>query len=251
MFGDNGLAYQQSAFFSVINNSINWVHEKKTNLTGYFNLKRENEDLQEENRKLKGLTNESFRQVEGDFILKKDTVFNIQYRYQTADVIQGSLHQSNNYFTINRGESDGIVNGMGVISSKGIVGKIVGISDHYSIIECVIANSFTTSVVLSRTGHFGLLQWNGDHQETKLLDIVKNAPLKIGDVAYTREGSTIFPPNIPVGQVSELNVLEGEKFYDITLQLHTDFSKLKKVYVISNLYRNELDQLQSDYYIDE
>ena len=251
MFSNRGLAYQQSAFFSYINNSINWVNEKKTNLTGYFGLKKENEILQKENGRLLSESDVSFRKIEGDFVLKKDTLYNIQYRYQVAKIINGTLYQSNNYFTINRGKEDGIVLGMGVISNSGVVGKIASVSDHYSVIEAIIANSFTTGVVLPRTGHFGLIQWNGNPNETKLLDIVKNAPLEVGDQVYTREGSTIFPPNIPLGEIKELQSTEGEKFFDITLTLKTDFSSLSHVYVISNIYTEELKELQSGFYFNE
>lgn len=218
---------------------------------GYFHLKEENDLLQAENKRLLSETNDSFRKLEGDFILKEDTVFKIQYKFQIAEVIHGTLYQSNNYFTLNRGLENGVQIGMGVISKNGIVGKIAAVSNHYSIVESIIAKSFTTSAVLPRTGYFGLLQWNGNPNETKLIDIVKNAPLEIGDQAYTREGSTIFPPNIPIGEISEITSHDGEKFYDITLTLKTDFTRLKRVYIISNIYSEELKELQSKFYKDE
>lgn len=251
MFSDRGLSYQQSAFFSSINNAINWINEKKTNLTQYFELKYENDILMDENSRLLSQSDHSLRNIEGGFILKKDTLYNIQYKFQVAKVINGTLYQSNNYFTLNRGRENGIKEGMGVISNNGIVGKIAAVSDHYAIVESIIANSFTTSVVIPRTGHFGLLQWNGNPEETNLRDIVKNAPLEIGDQVYTREGSTIFPPNIPVGEIKDLTAPEGEQFYEITLNLNTDFASLSNVYVISNIYSDELKDLQSGFYFDE
>lgn len=247
IFSNRGLSYQQNAFFSFSNDAIAWVNSKTTGISNYFSLEEENARLAEENTRLRENQGNSFRALEGNMFIKNDTIWKRQYRFLTAEVINGTLYQDKNYFTINRGSEDGVINKRGVISSDGIVGRIVAVSDHYSIVETVISETFSTGAYIPRTGHLGFLKWNKDPQFTNLTEVVVSAPIAIGDLVMSQEGSGYFPPDTPIGEIVELEENEGEPYYDITLQLKTNFSNLKRVYVVSNEYQEELMDLQEDH----
>ncbi|NND77324.1 MAG: rod shape-determining protein MreC [Flavobacteriales bacterium] len=240
------MSYQQNAFFSLSNNAIAWINKKTNGITEYFDLQDENERLAEENRKLKESQGSSFKAIEGDLYLKNDTVWKRQYRFLTANVISGTLFQDKNYFTLDRGSEDGVFNKRGVISADGIVGRIVAVSEHYSIVESVISETFSTGAYIPRTGHLGFLKWNKDPEYTLLTEVVVSAPIAIGDQVMSKDGSGYFPPDTPIGEVVEIEENEGEPYYNIKLKLKTDFTKLKRVYIVSNEYQEELMHLQKE-----
>lgn len=246
VFSNNGMSYQQNAFFSLSNNGIAWFNKKTNSFTEYFDLRDENDKLAEENKRLRESQGSSFKAIEGDLFLKNDTVWKRQYRFLTANVISGTLYQDKNYFTLDRGSEDGVVNKRGVISADGIVGRVVAVSDHYSVVESVISETFSTGAYIPRTGHLGFLKWNKDPEFTELTEVVVSAPIAIGDQVMSKDGSGYFPPDTPIGEIAELEENEGEPYYDITLKLKTDFTKLKRVYIVSNEYQEELIELQNE-----
>lgn len=248
IFSNKGISYQQNAIFSVANNSIAGINKRTSAIKDFFSLREQNDMLQEENRILLEGKKSAFRKIEGDFVILEDSIWKRQYRLLSATVINGTLYQDKNYFTINKGSEDGVSKKRGVICSTGIVGRVVAVSKHYSVIETVISETFSTGAYVKRTGNLGYLKWDKDPASTKLTEVVATAPIAIGDLVYSKEGSGYFPPDTKVGEIIDLIEKEGEAYYDIEIKLSTDFSTLTKVYVVTNEFQEELDDLQEEYY---
>ena len=51
-----------------------------------------------------------------------------------ARVIDNSVRKDDNYITIDKGRSDGVVQGMGVFDSRGVVGVVNMAGSHYSVV---------------------------------------------------------------------------------------------------------------------
>ena len=56
--------------------------------------------------------------------------------------------------------------------------------------------------------------------------------------------NSVFPENILVGIVDELNLEEHMTFYEAKVKLATDFTSLYHVFVIKDLLKEEKDSLQ-------
>ncbi len=248
IFSNKGISYQQNAIFSIANNSIAAINKRTSSVREFFSLREQNEILQEQNRMLLEGKKSAFRKIEGDFVILEDTIWKRQYRLLSAKVINGTLYQDKNYFTINKGSEDGVSQKKGVICDAGIVGRVVAVSDHYSVIETVISETFSTGAYVKRTGNLGYLKWDKDPGFTKMTEVVATAPIAIGDLVYSKEGSGYFPPDTKIGEISDLIEKKGEAYYDIKIKLSTNFSKLTKVYVVTNEFQEELEALQGDYY---
>ena len=65
-----------------------------------------------------------------------------------------------------------------------------------------------------------------------------------GDTLVTSGFSAVFPEGIMIGTISNFDLNEGNNFYNIEVQLSTDFLSLNHVYVISNLYKEEQSNLE-------
>ena len=234
-------SYHQSKFF----NSANWlsgtVYETSHGIATYFDLSSENRKLLEENRMLR---NQLINSQTKDSIAL-DTA-NINYTIQTARVIKNSYANPNNYITIDKGENQGIRQDMGVITSRGILGIIEHTTGNYASIQSLLNSKSTINAKIKNTDYFGSLVWDGkSFRNVQLEDIPRQVPLTIGDTIVTGAMSSIFPENIPIGTIRKYDLNESRSFYSIDVELFNDMTNLKHVYIIQNVNREEIQELEA------
>lgn len=244
--------YQKLSVISSANAVSGEVYTQKSNVTQYFNLVDENRKLAEENAVLKTKMKDSYLAVYSSYYKINDTLYKQQYEYRTANAINTTTNLQHNFITLDKGSLHGITADMGVLSPQGLVGVVVDVSNYFSTVLPIINTRFTSPVEIKRTGHFGLLKWNGtDIATAKIEDIANHALIVAGDTVITRESSGFYPAGKNVGVVEEVNQPEGSNYLDLTIKLTTDFSSLKKVYVVSNLLKQEKDILEEVMMEDE
>ncbi len=245
LFSNN--QYQQSSFLSATNSFSGNIYERYSNLTDYLSLKEINEDLAEENSRLKSAESKSMYRVFGPNFYIDDTLYQSQYHYSAARIIKHSVNKQNNYISIDIGSNNGVEAGMGVIGPNGVIGVVKNVSHHYSIVLSVLHRDSKTSVRLAKNDYFGSLSWNGkDYRYGQLSEIPNHVKLNIGDQVVSSGFSSTFPPGVQIGEITEFSKPEGENFYSISIAFSTDFKRLSKVYVIKNLFKKELKQLEAE-----
>jgi rod shape-determining protein MreC len=175
-----------------------------------------------------------------------DTVYKKQYEYIAARVINNSVNKGNNYLTINRGTEQGIDKGMGVICSKGIVGKVVFVSAHFALVQSLLHKESQFSAMLADNKEIGYIAWGEDMDPQKgvLKDVSNNAQPKLGEWVVT-SGYSLFPEGIPIGKISSLHIKGGGYSLNMEVTLSVDFSKLEYVDVVDNKFGNEQDALEA------
>lgn len=224
----------------------------RNDVTKHFNLSRTNKRLQWENRYLRQQLKGSLYLENKGVISINDTIFRQQYQYIPATVINNTFDKRDNYMTIDIGKNHGIKRGMGVFSSKGVVGIVHIVSDNYAVVKTVLTKNINIDVMLEKSGAFGLLKWNGlDAEQVSITGISNDIRVKKWSKVVTRGGSGIFPRGIPVGKVYKRSYIEGKPLWDISVYLAEDFRTIQHVYVIKNLLQEELDELQEQIPEDE
>jgi len=232
--------YNQSKFNSISNNVTNIIFEKYSLVENYFNLKNKNEKLVKENL---DLINRLFSKEE---IINDSTVTNSSYIFSSAKIITNNFSHSKNYLIIDKGLNDGINKEMGVISSYGIIGIIIDVSENYSKVMSILNLNSKINAKIKNSFHFGTLQWNGENPSIlNLNDVPKIAKIKIGDSIVSGGMSAIFPENLPIGIISKIDLKNSENYYSIEILINNDMTSLKNVYVINNLNRDEINNLKS------
>jgi rod shape-determining protein MreC len=257
----NSNYFHKSKFIIFSNGITNYTNEVFENINWYFELKKINSSLVEENLILK---NQLEKFIEKSSI---DSLENVAFQYQNAKVISNNLSSIKNNLVINKGIKHGLKNEMGVISSTGIVGIINRTSKNYSSVMSVLNTETKINAKVKRTSHFGTLEWNGlSNRELLLNDIPETADIKIGDSIITGGMSLIFPEGINIGVVSEImkqekfndnvrkfhinnqvkiaNIEFRENYLNIEVKLHTDMNNLNNVYVIESLNKNEFENIK-------
>jgi rod shape-determining protein MreC len=234
-------SYHRSKFF----NSANWItgsiYNTSNSITTYFNLNEENEKLLEENRRLRTLLYN--REQKDSFEL--DTALN--YTVKSAQIIKNSYSNQNNYITINKGKKDSIKQDMGVITARGILGIIERTSNKYASVQSILNTKSNINAKIKNTNYFGSLVWDTKrYNVVQLEDIPRLVPLLVGDTIVTGAMSSIFPENIPIGTIRRFDLTASKSFYNIDVELFNDMTNVKNVYVIQNINRPEVLQLEAE-----
>lgn len=158
------------------------------------------------------------------------------YHIIDAQVISNSINQRNNHFMIDKGRTDGIQPGMGVISPHGIVGIIDHVGEKYATAISILHSAARISASIKRNQFFGSLIWHEiDPGHMLLEDIPRQADIMYGDSIVTSGYSFIFPKGIFIGTVERFWTEGGSNYYSIDVRLHEDIARLDRVYVIEFL----------------
>lgn len=238
--------FHNAAFFNTSNSVVASIFGLRQGVYQYFNLANENDNLAKENAFLRDLITQNQVQVQNaDSTLLSLADTAIQYNYIPAKVINNSTQKTNNYLTVDKGSRDGLEPGMGAISSFGVVGVVKTVSNNYATLYSLLHGEMQVSSLLSRLGVFCTTKWDGlDPLYASLLYIPRHVELQVGDSITTSGYNAFFPEGIPIGQIKEFSIDENETFYNVIVELSSDFQSLSHVYIIQNYYRQEKDSVE-------
>lgn len=239
-------SYQGALFFNSSNALVGYVNSNATSIQDYFDLDGENRKLALENAQLR-LSLANYALVETKPQTSDSTeIDSAIFLFKPAKVINNSTNRLNNYITINRGSKDGIYPEMGIIGPQGIVGKVKDVSKNYATVYSILHTGLLTSVYHVASGNNCTLRWDGkDPKYSKLLYIPRHVSPVVGDTIMTSGFNTVYPIDLMVGVIDDVQIAENEAFYNIRVALSTDFNSLSFVYCIENKGKEEIEQLES------
>lgn len=228
--------YQQSAVWSSANNIVAGIQAINTTIGDYFRLRSENEQLAEENARLKTQLIEQTNQMEYATERNSQYVYShLDMEYIPARVIGMSTNKQHNYLTINKGTRDGIAEGMGVVCYDGVVGIVSAVGEKYALVVPLIHTQMNVSCELKKSHYAGGTQWNGrNYRYVQLTDISRHIAIHTGDTVVTSGLTPVFPEGIMIGVVLSTELSDGDNYHRTTLLLSTDYKTLKYVQVIHN-----------------
>lgn len=239
--------YQRVAFFNSSNNIVGTVYERFSNLDDYFSLSRTNARLAAENASLRKQLQRRIMNQEKYPINRPDTVDAPAYIFTSAKVIGNSTNKQFNYITLNKGSRHGIKPDMGIINDEGIVGVITNVSPNYSTGLSLLNKRLSIPAKIKKNNYFGALVWDGEHYNTaNLNEIPFHITVNVGDTVETSGYSNVFPEGIMIGTIKKFDVESGTNFYNIKVELSTNFKTLKYIEVIQNTKSAERSKLESN-----
>jgi len=245
-------SFQHAEFINSAGKVTGGLYARVDEWNGYLSLKEVNDSLARENTHMRNLLKSSYYVDTVTRHKVVDTVYKQQYEYIVARVINNSVNHINNYLTINKGSKQGITKGMGVICNKGIVGKVVYVSDHFALVQSLLHKDSQFSAMLAKNKEIGSIQWGDDMDPHKALlrDVSNNAQPKLGEWVVT-SGYSLFPEGVPIGKISSLRTKTGGYSLNMEVSLSVDFSKLEYVNVVDNKFAKEQEALEAQQKKDE
>lgn len=235
--------YQRMVWGSSASQVTGRLTQMKSDFLSYLALREKNEELKIENALLRMKWEDLKRKYP---VPLPDTNAAIAaYAFIPAKVIRSSVHLTNNYITIDKGETDGIKPGMALTTGRGVVGRVKSVSEHFATAYPIINPRFGLSVKPKNEAELFSVSWTGKNpEEADLLQVSRGTRLQEGDTIVTSGQDAIFPEGLPVGIVRKIDRESSSGFLQVRLDLAVDFRRLSYVYAIRNEQRAERDSLE-------
>jgi len=133
---------------------------------------------------------------------------------------------------LNKGDRDGIRPEMGVMTSAGIVGRVVKTGPFSSIVLLVTDPHNAITGIIQRSRDEGIVEGTSQGRaRIKYLPLL--ASIRVGDVVVTSGLTGGFPRGIVIGTVLTMQKEEGELFQSAEIAPQADLSKLEEVLIIT------------------
>jgi rod shape-determining protein MreC len=198
-------------------------------------------NLRSENRELRGqvaagrLTGARFQSLERE-LRELQGLLDIKQRFELetrgASVISESVSNFEWAVTIDRGSGDGVTLDMPVIAADGLVGRVVQVSHSSSKVMLITDPDSRVGVKLASSGERGLLL--GGRGDELRLDLINpdTEVLPAEPVLTSGYQGSLFPPEIPIGQVSRATTSDVELTRPVFVRPYVDFSRLDYVLLV-------------------
>jgi rod shape-determining protein MreC len=221
--------------------------ERSANIRSYINLRQEIQQVQAENARLRGLLpNANYTERVVIDSIRQDSLRQ-RFTFITAEIVNKSPLGANITYVIDRGRIHGVEKHQGVISDRGVVGIVINVSERHARVMSLLHRDFRLSAGLHDKPYFGTLRWEGgDARFATLFAIPEYANPAIGDTVETTGYSNKFPTGVPVGTIADIQPQVGSNTLLIQVRLLGDFYNLRRAYVVRDLLKEDLEQLNQN-----
>lgn len=247
------IRYSSFALSRFCQTIVSPINQAWYNVIRHFSLSSENEQLVQQNISL-------LNERDNAFVFQDDSVYTaIQedstkrtkmrlYDYSYANIVYKTTDKSHNYIIIDKGSDDGVTVDMAVLSANGVCGVVNDVTKHFASVLTMLHPDARISAKLLPANQIGTVLWDGiSSKYAQLYDIPQHIPVNVGDTVITSGYSNIFPNNILVGIVSDVQETGHSSFLTIKIRLATNFNNINTVYLIRNIYTSEIDELKNNF----
>lgn len=159
------------------------------------------------------------------------------YEYFNATVISRNVGYWYNKLTINKGSYNGVEKDMVVISSKGLIGRVVKTSTFTSDVRLITTsdtnNKISVHVSNGDNNLYGVI--NGYDYKKSVLElegISNTKDVNVGDYVYTSGLGGIFPAGILIGTVTEITTDSYDLAKIMKVTPSVDFNDINYVSIL-------------------
>jgi rod shape-determining protein MreC len=226
-----------------LNNPFNWFHDIKNSIKTsiaspfkkIFLTEKENIRLKQE---LAGLLKEQqkYREalLENKRLRELLSLKEKEHKYVTTTyVIAKGIEQWSNTFVLDKGRLDGIAKDMIAITPRGLVGKILSVSDNHSSLLLLTDINFSSAARIQESRTEGIISGTG-FRKCQLKYVPFEEKSEKGDIVITSGLDSLFPRGIPIGYISKVNKKGAGLFQDIEVIPFVDISKIEEIVIIKN-----------------
>jgi len=200
---------------------------------GGSGVRRENEELRREVERLRREVQESRERVAAAARLERllDYREATGYTMIAAGVIGHDASGLYRTLLIDRGSSAGVEHQQAVLAPDGVVGRVIKVFPHSSLVLLLTDRSSGIDAIVQRTRDQGVVQGRGGSGcELKYLD--RSAEVEVGDYVVTSGMGGRFPKGVWIGQVSGVN-RGGDLFQSVDVRPSADLERLEEVWVVT------------------
>ena len=226
--------------FDYVKNKISDYNELK-------NVKKDNDILETSMDRILSIETENIelrRQLEA---LKDELNIDYSltdYEYLNASAISRNVGYWYNKITIDKGSYNGVEKDMVVITSKGLIGRVINTTTFTSDVKLITTsdtnNKISVHISNGDTNLYGLINgYNYNDNVLELEGISNTKDVNIGDKVYTSGLGGIFPSGILIGTVSEITTDSYDLAKVIKVKPSADFSDINYVSILKRKSDNK------------
>src|ERR1019366_3711178 len=135
--------------------------------------------------------------------------------------------------TIDKGEDEGVMDGMPVVADGGLVGRVIASSPHSSTVRLLTDTGSVVGATFGNGANSVLISGQGINNPLSVTGIPDSASIGVGGLVSTNglQGG-LFPPGLPVGRVTKLLINPGASSYSVSLAPAANLNHLAYVDVV-------------------
>lgn len=199
--------------FAALREENRILHDRVDLLT---RMAEETEAIRDENTRLKALIN--FKKI-------------IPYTSIPAEIIGRDPSNWSNSIIISKGKADGIKENMAVMSTRGLVGRVIEAGNRSSKVLLITDPNLKVGIMIRRNRQGGVMVGRPGGR-CKVIYISLDSDAKIGDKIITAGFGSVFPRGILIGEIEHVGKEEGRLYKYAIVRPSQDLSKLEEVLCI-------------------
>jgi len=159
----------------------------------------------------------------------------VDFDYVVADVVARNADNWFSRVTINRGSADGIAKDMPVVTSQGLVGRVVAVAPNVSVVELLTDRDAGAGALVQASRDTGIVRGQGGQSALlRMMFFAREAGVNEGDAVVTSGLGEIYPPGLFIGRVVDVEIEHYGLIKYATVRPGVDFGRLEEVLVITN-----------------
>ncbi|MBF0203472.1 MAG: rod shape-determining protein MreC [Desulfamplus sp.] len=133
---------------------------------------------------------------------------------------------------INKGSGDGLIKGLPVLVSEGVVGRIETVSENFSRVLLITDRNSAVDALVQSSRARGIVQGNNTDQCLFKYALRKDEIVQ-GDIIVSSGLDQVFPKGLRIGKVLDIQKENSDLFQMIIIKTFVNFDKLEEVLVAS------------------
>jgi rod shape-determining protein MreC len=233
--------------YALIENPIESLTSITEDIASFYKLKQENDYYRSQLEMLalyRAELEEAYRQIaQLKEVAGIKTAAN-EYTLSSAKVIYRSFDTFNHALVINQGSAEGVQVNQAVITTKGLIGKVVEVFDHSAIVRLLttqdVQNKVAVKIQLSpSTSAEAVLERYDPNRNAFVLQLLDTNSAVLKDMTVISSGlGGVFPAGLLVGTVTEVEQLVNAIGMKIYVSPAANFRSFDYVFVVD--YQQEV-----------
>ncbi|HZW49630.1 MAG TPA: rod shape-determining protein MreC [Bacillota bacterium] len=218
---------------------LDWWRESVDTLRSLQTLKDQNAELKGQNDLLlqaysRMLTVEAENQRLQQMLDFKQS--RLQYEIEIAKIIGWPVSNWSSRYVLGLGSKDGIAKDMVAVSTSGLIGKIVQVTESTAELMLLTDELSSVGVRIQSSGCLGIITGNGAQTPTLTMSLItSNAVVKEGDLVVTSGLSDIYPEGLVIGKVISCTKEASGMHQTAEIEMISDFYSLYEVMILCNV----------------
>lgn len=146
-------------------------------------------------------------------------------------------------FSLNRGTSHGVSEGMAVVNGDGLIGRVYEVGLNYSKVISIIDTQSSVACLMQRTRDNGIMRGQISDSDSAAECYVYYLPninsITPGDVVVTSGMDSLYPKGLKIGSVSALSLDAGAEGAYAVVTPSVDFQRIEEVFILRTVIETD------------